>query len=88
MSRWMERFPSPFFPLEAMGRNVLWFLVMSNVLIFAVKSNQKYLSVSPLDGFGLAIGFLSIVGFGVWIVTKSPRSLSEDIKNTKAQIET
>jgi len=88
LSRLMERYPTPFVLLEAMGRNVLWFLVMSNVLIFAVRSNQDYLSVSALDGFWLAIGFLAVVGFGVWLVTKPPRTRAEDIKNTKAQIET
>jgi hypothetical protein len=86
LSRLMERYPAPFVPLEAMGRNVLWFLVMSNVLIFAVKSNQEYLSVSALDGLWLAIGFLAVVGFGVWIVTKPARVRSDEINKTTAQI--
>jgi fucose 4-O-acetylase-like acetyltransferase len=86
LSRLMENYPMPFVPLEAMGRNVLWFLVMSNVLIFAVKSSQEYLIVSTLDGLWLAIGFLAAVGFGVWIVTKPPRSRSDDRKTTTADI--
>jgi hypothetical protein len=73
LSRLMERYPTPFVPLEAMGRNVLWFLVMSNVLIFALKSSQDYFSVSTLSGLWVAIGLLAVVGYGVWIVTKPQR---------------
>jgi hypothetical protein len=73
LSCWMERYPSPFAPLEAMGRNVLWFLVMSNVLIFALKHTQDTLMVSALDGFWMACVILSIVGFSVWIITKPTR---------------
>ncbi|MBB6675642.1 acyltransferase family protein [Cohnella nanjingensis] len=74
LARLLERYPRPFAPLAAMGRNVLWFLVMSNVLIFALKSNQQGLMVSALDGLWLAIALLALVGFSVWIITKPPRA--------------
>lgn len=71
LSRLMERYPAPFVPLEAMGRNVLWYLVMSNVLIFALKGNQgNSLLVSSWDGFLMAIVLLAVVSFSVWIITK------------------
>lgn len=71
LSRLMERYPAPFVPFEAMGRNVLWYLVMSNVLIFALKGNQQNnLLVSSGDGFLLAIVLLAVVSFSVWIITK------------------
>lgn len=71
LSRLMERYPAPFVPFEAMGRNVLWYLVMSNVLIFALKGNQQNnLLVSSGDGFLMAIVLLAVVSFSVWIITK------------------
>lgn len=71
LSRLMEKYPAPFVPLEAMGRNVLWYLVMSNVLIFALKGNQQdNLLLSAWDGFLMALVLLGVVSFSVWIITK------------------
>ncbi|WP_372632272.1 acyltransferase family protein [Cohnella sp.] len=71
LSRLMEKYPAPFVPLEAMGRNVLWYLVMSNVLIFALKGNQQdNLLLSAWDGFLMALVLLGVVSFSVWIMTK------------------
>ncbi|MBB6635759.1 hypothetical protein [Cohnella thailandensis] len=74
LSRLMERYPAPFAPLEAMGRNVLWYLVLTNVLIFALESKQPSLMLSERDSFGLALVLLGIAAFGSWIVTKPPRT--------------
>lgn len=74
LARQMERVPRPFAPIEALGRNVLWYLVLSNVLIFALKSNQPDTLVSALDGLWMALVFLAVVSFGIWITTKPPRS--------------
>jgi fucose 4-O-acetylase-like acetyltransferase len=76
LARLMEKYPSPFKPIEAMGRNVLWYLVMSNILIFALKSNRQHdLLVGELGGLWLACVLLAITAFSVWIITKpSPRS--------------
>ncbi|RCX16489.1 hypothetical protein DFP94_112109 [Fontibacillus phaseoli] len=73
LSRVMEKYPLPFMPLEAMGRNVLWFLVMSNVLIFALKSNQPLLLLGLLDTFWMELGLLAVIGFSIWIITKPAR---------------
>jgi hypothetical protein len=73
LSRLMEKYPLPFLPLEAMGRNVLWFLVMSNVLIFSLKSNQPLLLLGPLDAFWMELGLLAVIGFSIWIITKPAR---------------
>ncbi|MCC3377323.1 acyltransferase [Cohnella sp. REN36] len=74
LARLLDRFPRRVAaPLAAMGRNVLWFLVMTNVLLFALKGNQKDLLLSTTEGIWLALALLSLVGFSVWIVTKPPR---------------
>lgn len=74
LSRLMERYPAPFAPFEAMGRNVLWCLVMSNLLIFALKGNQQNnLLLSALDGLWMAAALLAVASFGVWIITKKDR---------------
>ncbi|SFB53711.1 hypothetical protein SAMN05216312_11243 [Cohnella sp. OV330] len=70
LSKLMERYPAPFAPIEAMGRNVLWFLVMSNMLIFALKSKQPDWMISAADGCWMALALLTVVSFSVWIVTK------------------
>ncbi|WP_127532814.1 acyltransferase family protein [Paenibacillus kobensis] len=71
LSRCMERYPAPFVPLEAMGRNVLWYLVMSNVLIFTLKGNQQNnVLLSAWDGFLMAVVLLAVVSFSIWIITK------------------
>jgi len=70
LSRLLERYPAPFAPIEAMGRNVLWFLVMSNVLIFALKSKQPDYMIGASDGCWMALVLLAVVSFSVWIVTK------------------
>lgn len=74
LGKLMERYPSPFAVLETMGRNVLWYLVMSNVIIFALKGNQQdNVLVSALGGFGLAAAVLGVVTFTVWIITKQSK---------------
>lgn len=73
LSRLMEKYPLPFVPLEAMGRNVLWFLVMSNVLIFALKNNQPLLLAGLLDALWMELGLLAVIGYGIWIITKPAR---------------
>ncbi|WP_123039583.1 acyltransferase family protein [Cohnella candidum] len=82
LARLMERYPKPFMIFEAMGRNVLWYLVMSNVLIFALKNNQQpnNFMVSASDGFWMALVFLAVVSFSVWIVTKPPKSKPAETK--------
>lgn len=71
LSRLMEKVPAPFVPFEAMGRNVLWYLVMSNVLIFSLKGNQQNnVLLSAGDGFLMAVVLLAVVAFSVWIITK------------------
>ncbi len=82
MSRLMQEYPLLFLPLEAMGRNVLWFLVMSNVLIFALKSNQPLLLLGLLDTFWMELGLLAVIGFSIWIITK-PARRATSIDNTK-----
>ncbi|MGO4370540.1 acyltransferase family protein [Paenibacillus sp. MCAF20] len=75
LARLMERYPFPFTLFEAMGRNVLSYLVMSNVLIFALKSSQQQkLLVGAGEGFWLACVIVAIVTFCVWIITKPPQS--------------
>jgi len=73
LSRLLARYSRPFAPIEAMGRNVLAFLVLTNVLIFALKNNQEYLLVSAGDGLLLALGILAVAGFCVWIAGKPSR---------------
>lgn len=82
LSRCMEKYPMPFLPLEIMGRNVLWFLVMSNVLIFALKSNQPLMLLGLLDTFWMELGLLAVIGFSIWIINK-PASRTASIINTK-----
>ncbi|AOZ93660.1 hypothetical protein [Paenibacillus crassostreae] len=82
LSRLMEKYPLPFFPLEAIGRNVLWYLVMSNVLIFALKSNQPLLLLGLLDTLWMELGLLGVIGFCIWIITKPTRRTAH-INKTK-----
>ncbi|MGG6311895.1 acyltransferase family protein [Paenibacillus macerans] len=70
LSRGMQRYPLPFAPLEAMGRNVLWFLVMSNVLIFALESAQPQLILSLPDALWVELALLGTVGFSIWAIYK------------------
>lgn len=74
LSRQMEKIPRPFAIVETMGRNVLGYLVLSNVLIFSLKSNQPNYLVTALDGLWMALVILAAVSFVMWIVTKPPRS--------------
>ncbi|MCJ8014159.1 acyltransferase [Paenibacillus sp. KQZ6P-2] len=83
LSRLMDRIPVSLTPLEAMGRNVLWFLVMSNMLIFALKSKQPNLMLGEAECLWLAGVLLAITGFGVWIVTKPPRNNGQVFQSHK-----
>ncbi|REE78539.1 hypothetical protein A8990_12613 [Paenibacillus taihuensis] len=74
LGKQMERYPAPFAVFETMGRNVLWYLVMSNVIIFALKGNQQNnVLVSAPGGFWLAAAILGVVTFTVWIITKKSK---------------
>ncbi|AZN38610.1 acyltransferase family protein [Paenibacillus albus] len=74
LGKLLERYPAPFVVFETMGRNVLWYLVMSNVIIFALKGNQQgNVLVSALSGFWLAIAVLGVVTFTIWIITKKSK---------------
>lgn len=86
LSRRMERVSRLFAPIEAMGRNVLWCLVMSNILIFALKSNQPNYLVGTLDGLWMALVILAVVSFGVWITTKAPGSRPPASPSTRQAI--
>lgn len=68
--KWLERYPQLIVPFEAMGRNVLWFLIISNVFIFALKSARPDLLLSTGNSFVLAVVLLALAGFGSWIITK------------------
>ncbi|WP_138495274.1 acyltransferase family protein [Paenibacillus pinistramenti] len=72
--RWMERSAHPFYllqPLEVMGRNVLWFLLLSNMLIFAAAASQRSygLLLPPGEAFILALALLAVTGFSLWIMS-------------------
>jgi len=75
LARLLERASLPLQPLEAMGRNVLWFLVMSNILIFALRGRQG--AGGRIAGEGgtllLAAAVLLVTGFAVWIIAKPSR---------------
>ncbi|SEN60164.1 acyltransferase family protein [Paenibacillus sp. OV219] len=74
LGKLMERYPAPFVVFETMGRNVLWYLVMSNVIIFALKGNQQgNVLVSAQSGFYLAAAVLGVVTFTIWIITKKSK---------------
>ncbi|TJY41005.1 acyltransferase [Cohnella pontilimi] len=81
LSRLMERYQAPFVPIEAMGRNVLWFLVMTNVIIFALKNSQQNYLADTTKSFGMAVVFMTVAGFAVWIITKPQRSKKHDTAN-------
>ncbi|QGG54859.1 acyltransferase family protein [Paenibacillus sp. FSL W8-1187] len=74
LSRLMERCPRPFAPLEALGRNVLWCLLFSNLLVFSLKSIQADdLPRSPAEALRLALIVLAVVGFSIGLIVKAPR---------------
>ncbi|MBO7747965.1 hypothetical protein I8J29_27610 [Paenibacillus sp. MWE-103] len=78
LARLMERTPAPFAAFDAMGRNVLWCLVMSNLLLFSLKGNQQdNLLLSTLDGLWMAAVLLAVASFGIWIITKKERQQSK-----------
>ncbi|ANS75683.1 hypothetical protein AWM70_14655 [Paenibacillus yonginensis] len=81
LARLLERFsdgllarsPYPvrlFRPLEAMGSNVLWFLLMSNLLIFAIAASQRTYGfmIPPGTAFGVTLILLAIIGYSLWIM--------------------
>nr|WP_145158608.1 acyltransferase [Paenibacillus terrae] len=73
LARVLERIPYAFGFLESMGRNVLLYLVLSNLLIFTVKSSRPDLLVGSGGGLLYAAGWLAVCGFCSWIVTKRTR---------------
>jgi len=78
LARLLDRLSGSLTPLEAMGRNVLWFLVMSNMLIFALKNNRPDLLIDPYGALWMEAALLGVAGFGVWVVTKPRRSEMHD----------
>lgn len=70
IARYVGRYMMVSAPIEAMGRNVLWFLIMSNLLIFSLKSRHGDLLFSPLEGFIMTVLLLAFSGFGIWIIAK------------------
>lgn len=70
IARFIERFTIVCAPLEAMGRNVLWYLIMSNVLIFSLKSRHAAVLLSPHASFVMTVLLLAFTGFGIWIAAK------------------
>ncbi|MNU69382.1 hypothetical protein D3C71_587650 [compost metagenome] len=75
LARVMERWVKPFAIVESMGRNVLLYLVITNLLIFTVKSSQTNLLLCSGSGLYYAAGFLAIAAFCSWINTKPPHQL-------------
>ncbi|MNC12375.1 hypothetical protein D3C76_65060 [compost metagenome] len=75
LARLLERAALPLQPLETLGRNVLWFLVMSNILIFALRGRQgNEREIAGVGGAMLTAAVLLLVsGFAVWIIAKPPR---------------
>ncbi|KGE19056.1 hypothetical protein [Paenibacillus wynnii] len=75
LSRLLQRYPRLLKPVEMMGSNVLWFLVMSNMLIFALKGNQQPYNfrVGALGALGMTAAILAVTGFGIWIITVTPK---------------
>lgn len=69
-ARFMERYAVLFLPFEAMGRNVLWYLIMSNILIFALNSKHDALMLGLFESFVMTVALLMVAGFGIWIITK------------------
>lgn len=49
--------------LQVMGRNVLFYLLLSNIIIFTLKKNQHFLQFSTVGGFWFAIALLLVISF-------------------------
>lgn len=69
-ARWMERYEVWFLPFAAMGRNVLWFLIMSNILIFALSSTHDAIMLGLFANLFMTIALLLVSGFAIWIIAK------------------
>ncbi|WP_238323143.1 acyltransferase family protein [Gorillibacterium massiliense] len=85
LAKWLEQGVRYLAPIEIMGRNVLWFLVMSNVMIFALKRSQQLYMVSPINAFWLALVFLCIVIFSVSMITKPPKVPVQDQQDHRSE---
>ncbi|WMT40880.1 hypothetical protein RE628_28010 [Paenibacillus sp. D2_2] len=81
-ARGMEQYAVLSLPFAAMGRNVLWFLVMSNILIFALSSTHGELMLGLLASLIMTVALLMIAGFAIWIITKKRSTSITSISKT------
>lgn len=63
IGKWMK-------PIEFMGRNVLFYLLISNLFIFTLKGRQSILILSTFESLIVAIIIMLIIGYLIWIITK------------------
>lgn len=70
LTKWLERqsFSLPY--LLSVGRNTLFYLIVSNLMIFALRRN---LQVEPLTALLIGVLIIGVIGFLINLVHASPR---------------
>ena len=63
LSRYLNRMHTFINPLRFMGRYVLFYLLMSNIMIFALKHSQPSLALSTVESFLFTTGLLLLIGY-------------------------
>ncbi|MFC5452167.1 acyltransferase family protein [Paenibacillus aestuarii] len=64
-------------PLTFLGRNVLIYLLLSNIFIFTLKSNQRALELTPAQCLILAVLNFAIIGYFISIITNGKPKQTE-----------
>ncbi len=63
--------------IENLGRNVLFYLLISNLLIFVVKSYKPNIGLNTLEGFGVTLIILGTLSYLIWIISAKPTHRSQ-----------
>jgi len=64
-----KRFPTEI--IQRFGRNVLFYLVMSNILLFILKMKYSNVVLNSFESLGLTFLILSIITYLTFIISKS-----------------